>query len=114
MDVKRGEIFLVKLDPVVGSEQGKTRPAVVIQNDIGNKYSQVTIIAPITSRIPEKEYPTDVNILPQESGLPEQSTILTNQIRSIDKTRIVKKLGKLDDFVMRKINLALKESLALD
>ena len=76
MKIKRGQIVMVKLDPVVGSEQGKTRPALIIQNDIGNEFSPVTIVAPITSRIIDKQYPTNVQISKKESGLDKESTIL--------------------------------------
>ncbi len=114
MEVKRGDIVLVNLDPVKGSEQGKIRPALIIQNDIGNKYSPITIIAPITSKIFTKEFPTNVQIESKYSGLDIDSTILLNQIRAIDKSRIIKKLKKLDNDVMKKVNLAIKISLDLE
>lgn len=111
--VKRGDIVLVGLDPTVGSEQGKTIPALIIQNDIGNEFSPITIVAPITSKIYSKEFPTNVEISPKESGLKERSTILLNQIRAIDKQRIVKILGHLNDRTMIKVNMAIKFSLGL-
>ncbi len=111
MDIQRGDIVLVNLDPVIGSEQGKTRPALVIQNDIGNKYSPTTIVAPITSKIFSKEFSTNVQILPQDSGLEYESTILLNQIRTLDKSRIIKKLGSISDQVIKKVDLAIKISL---
>ena len=111
MDIKRGDIVLVNLDPVIGSEQGKTRPALVIQNDIGNKYSPTTIIAPITSKIFSKEFSTNVQISSQDSGLENESTILLNQIRALDKSRIIKKLGSINDQIMKKVDLAIKISL---
>ncbi|MEK6861198.1 MAG: type II toxin-antitoxin system PemK/MazF family toxin [Nanoarchaeota archaeon] len=114
MDIKRGDIVLVNLDPVIGSEQGKTRPALVIQNDIGNKYSPTTIVAPITSKVFSKEFPTNVQISPQDSGLESESTVLLNQVRNIDKSRIIKKLGALKDQIIKKVGLAIKISLGVD
>jgi len=114
MDIKRGDIVLVNLDPVIGSEQGKIRPGLVIQNDIGNKYSPTTIIAPITSKIFSKEFPTNVQISPKESGLENESTVLLNQIRTIDKSRIIKKIGLVNEINMKKVNLAIKISLDVD
>ena len=111
--IKRGYIVLVSLDPTIGSEQGKTRPALIIQNDIGNELSPITIVAPITSKIYSKEFPTNVEISPEESGLKERSTILLNQIRAIDNQRIVKILGRLDDRLMIKADAAIKISLGL-
>lgn len=113
MEIKRGDLILVSLDPVVGSEQGKTRPAVVIQNDIGNKYSPTTIIAPLTSKIFSKEYPINVIISKEETGLKTDSTALLNQIRTIDKRRIIKKLASVGDTTLEKINSAIKISLSL-
>ena len=112
MNVKRGDIFLVKLDPVIGSEQGKTRPALIIQNDISNLYSPLTIIAPITSKIYPREYPTNVEVS-ERDGVMEPSTILLNQIRAIDKLRIVKKVGKLHPSKMPAVDIAIKVSLGL-
>lgn len=113
MEIKRGDLILVSLDPVVGSEQGKTRPAVVIQNDIGNKYSSTTIIAPLISKIFSKEYPINVIISKEETGLKTDSTALLNQIRTIDKRRIIKKLASVGDTTLEKINSAIKISLSL-
>jgi len=114
MIIKRGDIVLVNLDPVVGSEQGKTRPALVIQNDIGNAYSPTTIVAPITSKVFSKEFPTNVQATPADSGLERDSTIMLNQIRTIDKSRIAKKIGKLSAELMKKVNFAIKASVGLD
>ncbi|MFH1511020.1 MAG: type II toxin-antitoxin system PemK/MazF family toxin [Candidatus Woesearchaeota archaeon] len=114
MKVLRGDIVLVNLDPVVGSEQGKVRPAVVIQNNIGNEYSPTTIVAPITSKVFSKEFPTNVRVTPKDSGLEKESTILLNQIRTIDKSRIIKKKRSLDSEIMKNINLAIKVSLDLE
>lgn len=110
----RGEIVAANLEPVKGSEQGGTRPVLIIQNDIGNKYSTTTIIAPITSSIMKQEYPTNVIIKKEESKLNKDSTILLNQIKTIDKLRIIKKISILDNFTMKKVDKAIKVSLGLD
>ncbi len=114
MEIKRGDILLINFEPVKGSEQGRIRPAVVIQNDILNKFSPLTIVAPITSKIYEKEYPTNVFIKKEESKLNNDSTILLNQIRTIDKRRIAKRLGSLSIFLMNKVDLAIKICLSLN
>ena len=114
MEIKRGDIILAVLEPMKGSEQGGVRPVLVIQNDEGNQFSPTTIIAPITSRIYEKEYPTNVFIKKEDSLLNNDSTILLNQIRTIDKRRIIKKIGLLDNFTMNKVDRAIKASLALE
>lgn len=113
MQIKRGDIVLVNLDPVVGSEQGKTRPALVIQNNVGNKYSPTTIVAPLTSKQFSREFPTNVEISSEESGLTKGSTVILNQIRTIDKRRIIKKYGSLKEDIMRKVDEAIKISLAI-
>ena len=114
MRIKRGEIVLVNLEPVIGSEQGRIRPVLVIQNDISNEFSPTTIIAPITSKVYKKEYPTNVFISKQDSKLDKDSTIPLNQIRTIDKSRIIKKISNLNDFIMKKVDLAIKVSLSLE
>lgn len=112
--VSRGEIYLVNFDPTVGSEIKKTRPALVIQNDTANRYSPVTIVAAITSKFDDKLYPTEVLIRAGEAGLKQDSVIVLDQIRTIDKTRIVKKIGKLDAFILNRADTALKISMGLD
>jgi mRNA interferase MazF len=113
-DNKKRDIFLANLELIKGSEQGGVRPVLVIQNDISNKHSPVTIIAAITSRVFEKEYSTNVFISKDESGLDKDSTIMLNQIRTIDNVRLMKKIGLLDNFTMNKVDRAIKISLALD
>ena len=113
MIIKRGDIFLANLEPIKGSEQGGMRPVLIIQNDISNKYSPVTIIAAITSKVFEKEFPTNVFLTKQESKLDKDSTIMLNQIRTIDKSRIIKRLSSLSYIIMRKVDLAIKISLSL-
>lgn len=112
--IKRGDIVLVNLEPVVGSEQGRIRPVLVIQNDISNEFSPTTIVAPLTSKIYVKEYPTNVFLSKQESRLEKDSTILLNQIRTIDKSRIIKRLSSLSYIIMRKVDLAIKISFGLE
>ena len=112
--IKRGDIFLANLNPVQGSEQGGVRPVLIIQNNILNMYAPTTIIAPITSKIYSKEFPTNVFLDKKDSRLNKDSTILLNQIRTIDKKRIIKRLNSLNEHIIRKINLAIKISLDLD
>ena len=113
MTLNRGDIFLANLEPVRGHEQGGIRPVLIIQNNISNKYSPVIIIAAITSKYIEKEYPTNIFISKQESKLKKDSTILLNQIRTIDKQRLIKKTGSLNHFTMQKVDMALKISLSI-
>ena len=113
MEIKRGGIVLVNFEPVRGSEQGGIRPSLVIQNDIFNKYSPTTIVAPITSKLFKKEYPTNVTLKKEDSRLNQDSTVLLNQIKTIDKSRIIRKISLLDFYSMKKVDLALKISLDL-
>ena len=114
MEIKRGDIVLVNFEPVRGSEQRGVRPSLIIQNDIFNKYSPITIVAPITSKSFKKEYPTNVLIKKEDSKLNLDSTILLNQIKTIDKSRIIKRISSLDNFIMNNVDRAIKVSLALD
>ena len=113
MEIKRGDIWLVSLDPIIGHEINKSRPAVIIQNDIGNKYSPITIIAPITSQKTNTIYPIDALILKQNSGIDTDSKAILNQIRAINKKRPVKKICKINETAIEKINEAIKISLCL-
>ncbi len=110
---KRGEVFLMDFDPTVGSEIQKIRPALVIQNDIDNKYSPVTIVAAITSYDNEKIYETEVFIQKNKGGLHVDSVILLNQIRTIDTQRLIKKLGQVDETTMNQVDIALQLSLGI-
>ena len=110
---KRGEIYLVDFDPTVGAEIRKTRPALVIQNDIGNEYSPITIVAAITSKFDEPPYPTEVILEPEESGLPLRSAVVLNQIRSIDRQKLVKRLGRASTRSMDRVDQAIQISLGL-
>ena len=111
---KRGDIFIVNFDSTIGSEIKKTRPALVLQNNIGNKHSSVTIVAAITSHDPnEKLYPTEVFIEAKEGGLDNDSAILLGQIRTVDKQRLINKLGSVSTATMLEVNKALDISLGM-
>ena len=110
---KRGEVYTVNFDPTIGSEIKKTRPALILQNDIANRYSPVTIVAAITSQFKEPLYPTEVLIKQPEGDLRNDSVVLLNQIRTIDKNRLVRRLGKLKKETMERVDQALKVSLNL-
>ena len=113
-ELKRGEIIYANFEPIKGSEQGGIRPALVLQNDYGNNISPVTIVAGITSNVLKKDYPTNIFISKGEGGLKLDSTILLNQIRTIDKIRITKKLGSISPEVMNKVEKALLISLGME
>ena len=105
---------MVNLDPTRGAEIRKTRPALVVQNDIANKSSPITIVAAITSKFDETLYPTEVLIVPQgKTGLAVDSVVLLNQLRSVDKKRLVKRLGKLSADTLAQVDRALRISLGL-
>jgi len=111
--IRRGDVFYANLSPVVGSEQGGVRPVLVIQNDIGNKYSPTVIVAAITSQINKAKLPTHIEISANQYGLPKDSVVLLEQIRTIDKRRFIEKVSRLDDEMMTKVNEALMISLGL-
>ena len=113
MIVKRGEVYFADLSPVVGSEQGGIRPVLVIQNNIGNRFSPTVIVAAITAQIQKAKLPTHVEIEAEKYGLERDSVILLEQIRTIDKQRLTDKITQLDDALMGKINQALEISLGL-
>lgn len=110
---RRGEVYLVRFDPTLGSEIRKSRPALIIQNDTGNEFSPITIVAAITSKVGSHRYPTDVVIEAGEGGLTQASAVLLNQIRSIDHGRLLKRLGKVEAATMTKINISIQISLGL-
>ena len=112
--VKRGDIFYADLSPVVGSEQGGIRPVLVVQNDVGNKYSPTIIVVAITSQINKAKLPTHLELPGDEYGLSKNSVILAEQVRTIDKRRLKEKIGHLDDALMTKIDNALKISFGID
>ena len=110
---RRGEIWMVNFDPAQGSEIRKTRPALILQNDIANRYSPVTIVAAITSNVAEPLYPTEVLIEAGEGGLRIRSAALLNQIRSIDTRRLMKRLGVVHIETIERVNRALEISLGI-
>jgi len=113
LEYKRGSVWLADLDPVIGSEEGKTRPVLVVQNDVANQYSPVVIVAAITTSIGPKEYLTEVPVNAPEGGLRRDSVILLNQIRTIDKRRLIERCGDLREEAMKQVDRALKISLGL-
>ena len=114
MIVKRGDIYYADLSPVIGSEQGGVRPVLIVQNDIGNKYSPTVIAAAITSQINKAKMPTHIEIDAAAYGLAKDSVILMEQIRTIDKKRLKEKIGHLDDGIMDKVNEALSISFGIE
>jgi mRNA interferase MazF len=113
MLIHRGDIYYADLSPVVGSEQGGTRPVLIIQNDIGNQYSPTTIVAAITSQIDKPRLPTHVALPVIPGGLDKRSVILLEQVRTIDKCRLLEKVSSLDKDTMLKVNQAVEISLGL-
>ena len=113
MNIKRGDIFYADLSPVVGSEQGGLRPVLIIQNDVGNKYSPTVIAAAITSRMSKTRLPTHIDVYAEKVGLAKDSVILLEQIRTLDKRRLKEKMGHLDDDMMNEVNTAIAVSFGL-
>lgn len=114
MSVKRGDIYYADLSPVVGSEQGGTRPVLIIQNDVGNKFSPTVIAAAITSKTDKSKLPTHIDVYAEKYGLARDSVILLEQVRTIDKKRLKEKMGHLDDDVMNRVNDAITVSFGLE
>lgn len=113
MNIRRGELYFADLSPVVGSEQGGVRPVLILQNDIGNRFSPTTVVAAVTSKLDKAKLPTHI-LLPKEPyGLAKDSVILLEQLRTIDKRRLAAKIGSLPDEIMRSVNQALYISLGL-
>ena len=114
VNVKRGEIYRVSFDPTVGHEIRKIRPALIVQNDIGNRYSPLTIVAAITSKVSPIPYPVEVVIEPSRTnGLEVRSAIRLDQIRTVDRQRLIERLGGVDSSTMAKVNQALQISLGV-
>ena len=113
MNIRRGDIYYADLSPVVGSEQGGMRPVLIVQNDVGNKYSPTVIAAAITSKTSKSKLPTHIEVFADRYGLAKDSVILLEQIRTIDKTRLKEKMGHLDDAVMDRVNDAITVSFGL-
>ena len=112
--VKRGDIFYADLSPVVGSEQGGVRPVLIVQNDVGNRHSPTVIAAAITSQINKARLPTHIELTASSFGLTKDSVILLEQIRTIDKRRLLEKMGKLDEGGMNRVDSALAVSFGLE
>ncbi len=113
MVVKRGDIFYADLSPVIGSEQGGTRPVLVVQNDVGNKFSPTVIVAAITSQINKAKMPTHIEISANDFGLAKDSVVLLEQIRTIDKRRLKEKIGRLNDELLLQVDEALGISFGI-
>ena len=113
LNVRRGDIYYADLSPVVGSEQGGIRPVLIVQNDVGNKYSPTVIAAAITSRTDKSKLPTHIDVFADKFGLEKNSVILLEQIRTLDKKRLREKMGHLDESVMDKVNSAISVSFGL-
>ena len=113
MSVKRGDIYYADLSPVVGSEQGGLRPVLIIQNDVGNRYSPTVIAAAITSRMSKTRLPTHIDIYAERVGLAKDSVILLEQIRTLDKRRLKERIGHLDESMMQDVNSAIAVSFGL-
>ncbi len=112
--VKRGDIFYADLSPVVGSEQGGTRPVLIVQNDTGNRHSPTVIAAAITSQLGKARLPTHISLAGHDVGLTKDSVVLLEQIRTIDKKRLREHMGKLDEELMGKVDNAIAVSFGLD
>ncbi len=113
MGVKRGEIYYAELSPVVGSEQGGIRPVLIVQNNVGNKFSPTVIVAAITSRIQKAKLPTHVEITAEQHGLERDSVVLLEQLRTVDKQRLKQRITNLAPELMEKVNEGLLISLGL-
>ena len=111
--MKRGEIYRADLDPVVGSEQGGVRPVLVVQNDVGNKYSPTVIAAAITSQTNKAKLPTHIELAGRSVGLTKDSVVLLEQIRTIDKRRLREHMGRLDESMMNRVDDAIAVSFGL-
>ena len=114
MGIKRGDIYYADLAPVVGSEQGGTRPVLIIQNDVGNRHSPTVIAAAITSRQGKKPLPTHIRLEDSPCGLEQESTVLLEQVRTIDRTRLKEYIGRVDRATMRDVDHAITVSFGLD
>ena len=113
MEILRGEIYYADLSPVVGSEQGGVRPVLVIQNDVGNKYSPTVIVAAITSILSKAKLPTHIELDKDKYNLPKDSVVLLEQIRTLDKMRLKEKVSVLDEKTMQRVEIATMISLGI-
>ncbi len=113
MEVNRGDIYYADLSPVVGSEQGGVRPVLVVQNDVGNKYSPTVIIAAITSQLSKAKLPTHIELSKDKYSLAKDSVILLEQIRTLDKRRLKEKICTIDNLTMQRVDVAIMISLGI-
>ena len=113
MEVRRGDIFIADLDPVSGSEQGGVRPVLIVQNNRGNRFSPTVICAAMTSRLGKADLPTHVWVSAKDSGLKNDSLVLCEQIRTLDKRRLGAHAGQIDDLVLRRVDAALRAALGM-
>lgn len=113
LNIRRGDIYYADLSPVVGSEQGGLRPVLIVQNDVGNRYSPTVIVSAITSKLTKSKLPTHIDVYGDKVGLAKDSVILLEQIRTIDKKRLKEKMGHLDSDVMTMVNNAITISFGL-
>ncbi len=114
MNIRRGDIYYADLSPVIGSEQGGVRPVLIVQNDVGNRFSPTVIAAAITSQKDKARLPTHIQVDSVESGLAKDSVVLLEQIRTLDKRRLKEHMGRLDEGFMLKVDRALSVSFGLD
>ena len=114
MEVVRGDIFIADLDPVMGSEQGGVRPVLIVQNDVGNRFSPTVIAAAITSQKDKARLPTHIQLQATGSGLARDSVVLLEQIRTLDKQRLKERMGRLDEAAMIRVDRALQVSFGLE
>lgn len=113
MNIKRGDIYYADLSPVVGSEQGGLRPVLIVQNDVGNRYSPTVIAAAITSKLSKAKLPTHIDVVAGDVGLTRDSVVLLEQIRTLDKRRLREKMGHLPDMLMEQVDSAISVSFGL-
>ena len=113
MNIRRGDIYYADLSPVIGSEQGGIRPVLIVQNDVGNRFSPTVIAAAITSQRDKTKLPTHIQLDAEESGLARDSIVLLEQIRTLDKRRLKERMGKIDEGSMDQVNMALSVSFGL-
>lgn len=112
--IRRGQIYLANLEPIIGSEQGGIRPVLIIQNNKGNKHSGTTIVAPITARRIPNRLPVHVYTFAGSSGLPQNASVMLEQIRVLDKSGLTDYVGRINDFTMDEVDRALKISVGLN
>ena len=111
--ILRGEVYRARLDPVLGCEQGGIRPVLIVQNNVGNKYSPTVIALPVTSKLTKAKLPTHVEVPAGQCGLAKPSLILAEQVRTLDKQRLIERLGCADEILMAQVNQALRMSMQL-